>query len=244
MPQLSVFYPAAMLADGYAIQRVFVTRMLEGDGVGGFKAAVVAETGQARLGIDEPVTAIMPASGVLAATDKVVIDLAKDNNRYIETEIGYVFGRAITEPLKDIDALKQYIDAVVPVIEVPGGVTENTQPSTAADLAAWNSNAKQMIVGPQYNPALIAVDDETVSLTHNEKAVNTGTGREAAGGQWATLLKTVNNLVRRGYTVQPGHMITNGALGKALKAEVGQYQAAYGKLGTITFEVRDSKSGR
>ncbi len=47
----------------------------------------------------------------------------------------------------------------------------------------------------------------------------------AAGSQYATLLETVNNLIGRGYTIKPGHVITNGALGNIVPLETGMYRA-------------------
>jgi 2-keto-4-pentenoate hydratase len=60
----------------------------------------------------------------------------------------------------------------------------------------------------------------------------------AAVGQWNTLLKTVNHLLAQGHILQPGYVITNGALGKILKAEPGNYRADFGVLGVIPFMVR------
>lgn len=69
-------------------------------------------------------------------------------------------------------------------------------------------------------------------------------GREAhtlaAGGHYATLLETVNNLIGRGYTIKPGHVITNGMLGNIVPLETGMYRAHYGALGAVEFEVVDS----
>lgn len=240
MPQLSVVYPKAALADGYAVQKLFMAKALEGDAIGGYKAAVVGAAGQANLGTDGPITGVVPGSGLLSAVDGVVIDLADDPNWHIETEIGYRFGKTIAAPLKDVAALRPCVKAVLPIIEVPGGLTENTQPGTAADLAAWNVSAKRLILGKEQAPGSVDPDAVAIRLAHNGEVVNTAEGAQAAGGQWATLLKTVNDLTGRGYTIRPGHVITNGALGKILKAEAGEYRADYGNLGVIAFEVRDS----
>jgi len=238
MPQLSAAHPDATLEDGYAIQRLFVKRLVAEDGIGGFKAAVVGREGQDNLGIDGPLTAVIPASGVHDVTDETVVDLSLDPNRHVETEIGYVFSAPVTKNLPDVNALRRHVGQVAAVIEVPGNPTESKGPATAADLVAWNINGKALIVGPRHDPAEVDVDSVAIALSHNGTVVNTAKGSQAAGGQWSTLLKTVNDVVRRGYTVEAGHVITNGALGTIVKAEPGHYRAEYGPLGAIEFDVK------
>jgi len=240
MPQLSVHHPEAALAHGYAVQEAFIHRRLRPDDIGGYKAAVVGAGGQKNLGIDGPITGVVPASGVLEAGDSVVIDLADDPNRAVETELGYLFDDPVEEPLAGVAALKAHVKSVAGIVELPGGATASEQPATAADLAAWNVNAKAIIVGPEHDPAAVDMDAVDITLERDGETINTAQGGDAAGGQWQTLLKTVNNLVGRGFTIQPGHVITNGALGNIVGAEPGVHEADFGPLGTIAFHVIDN----
>jgi 2-keto-4-pentenoate hydratase len=238
MPQLSVTHPDATLEDGYRVQERLVERMFGTDGIGGFKAAGISQNARDRNKIDGPLTGVIPASGVLDADDSIVIDLSADSNRHVETEMGYIFATPIAKPLPDVDALRERVKHVVPIIEVPGNPTENKVPGTPADLLAWNINAKELIVGPRHDPAEVDVDAIAITLTRDGAVVNTAKSDEAAGGQWDTLLKSVNDVVRRGYTVEAGHVITNGAVGKILKAEPGHYRAEFKPLGVIEFDVK------
>ena len=239
MPQFSVDRPDATLDTGYDAQKAFLRRVLKSDEIGGYKAAVVGAAGQENLGIDGPVTGIVPLSGVHSAEDDVVIPLSDCGNRHVETEIGYVFGRPISKPLESIEDLRKHVSAVAPIIEVPGGPVDERHPATAADLAAWNGNAKDIIVGAEHDPDRFDVDEIAITLTHNGDILYEARGGEAAGGQWETLFKTVNSVVSQGYVVRKGHVITNGALGKILKAEPGVYRADYGPLGQVTFTVAE-----
>ena len=120
--------------------------------------------------------------------------------------------------------------------------TEKKQPSTPTDTVAWNGNAKALIVGSKkLDPANVDIDAVAIILTRGGETINTAKGGEAGGGQMATLLKAVNDIVKRGYTIRPRHVLTNGALGKILPAETGQYTADYGPLGEISFTVKDSR---
>ena len=233
MPQISAAYPDATQQEAYLVQQAFVEEIMESDNIGGYKAA-----GVANAAADHPFVAVMPASGILSSDDKIVVDLKDDPNRHVETEIGYVFDKAITAPPADVDALQKSVKALVAIVELPGGAVEKKQPGTGNDIIAWNINAKAMVVGKEHRPDSIDPDAVEIALTRDGKTINTATGDRAAVGQWNTLLKTVNHVLAQGYTIQPGHVITNGALGKIVKAEPGTYHADFSSLGTITLSVR------
>ena len=237
MPQLSAAHPEATLADGYAVQALVVKQLLGDKQPAGFKAAIVAAPGQKAMGVDGPLAGVIPANGVLCACEAVTVDLGEDPARHIETEVGYIIGTAITAPIADVPTLQKHIKSVLGMIEVPGGPVESTKAPTAADLAAWNINAKLFIAGDYKSPEKIDEDAVTVTLTRDGETVNTGKGADAAGGQWETLRKTINTLVGLGYTIEPDQFISNGALGKIIKAEPGAYEADFGPLGVVVFDV-------
>ncbi len=233
MPQISVAYPDATLEEAYLVQRHFVKRMLETEEIGGYKAAGVANPAP-----EFPLIAMMPASGVLYASDDVVIELADDPNRHVENEIGFIFDKAITAPVADVATLRTHVEAIVAIVEVPGNPVEEEQPGTGNDIVAWNINGKDMILGKPHDPDAIDPDAVAITFTRNGEVINQARGDMAAGGQWHTLLKTVNHIIEQGYTLEPGHVITNGALNKIVKAEPGRHRADYGPLGVIEFEVQ------
>lgn len=237
MPQISRAHAEATLADAYAAQRTFVALALEGGAIGGFKAAIVGAEAQAALGIDGPLFGVLPSSGVLYAKDNVMIDLSADNQRMFETEIGYIFGQGVAAPIPDVAALKKHIKSVAPVLEVPGGPSQNEAPVTAADLVARNINSKAIVVGSRLEPQSLDVDAIEITLTANGQVVNTARGGDAAGGQWETLLKTVNAIIANGYKIEAGQIISNGALGKIVGAEPGLYCANYSGFGEICVKV-------
>lgn len=232
MPQISALRPETTLQEAYQVQRVFVMRTMGGDRIGGYKAAGVGDTGP-----DSPLTGIISASGIFHARDNIVIRLQEDPARHVETEIGYIFKKSVTTPLENIEQLHEAVQSIVAVIEVPGGVTANNGTVTREDLLAWNINAKALILGEEHDPTALDPDAVTITMTRNNMEVNTARGNMAAAGQWNTLLKTVNNLIRLGYHVEPGHVITNGALGKIIPAQPGRYHADFDALGSILFEV-------
>jgi 2-keto-4-pentenoate hydratase len=58
------------------------------------------------------------------------------------------------------------------------------------------------------------------------------------GGQWANLRLLLNQATSHGYVVRAGSIIICGALGGAKPGEPGRYQADYGDLGSIEFELQ------
>ncbi len=107
-----------------------------------------------------------------------------------------------------------------------------------SDLVAWNINGKFMIVGPGQDPSALDPNAVDITLTLDGEVINMARGDMAAAGQWPTLLKTVNHLLAQGYVIEPGQIISNGALGKINRARAGNYQADFGVLGKIEFEAR------
>lgn len=230
MPQLSAVHPEATLTDAYTVQRRFTAKL---GPIGGYKAAGVGS-----LEEHSPLVAAIPAAGVLSHADAVAVSLADGPPRHVETEIGYRFGKAVTEPPSTVEELRACVDAVMAIVELPGGAAGAFKPVTREDLVAWNINGKAMIVGPTHDPAAIDLDAVEITCTRDGEVINTARGDMAVAGQWPTLLKTVRHLLQQGYAIEPGHVITNGALGKIQRAESGAHRAEFGSLGSIAFQVQ------
>ncbi len=232
LPQLSAVHPEATLADAYAVQRQLVLGSGIFGEVGGFKAAGVGGLGKN----DSPPIAVIPAAGVFASTETIVIDLQDGPPRHVETEIGYRISKPILTAPDSVEALRAHIDAIMAVVELPGNPVASFQPGTREDLVAWNINGKEMIVGPAHDPSAIDPDGVEIIFTRDGETINTARGDRAALGQWPTLLKTITHILQRGYALQTGHIISNGALGTIVKAKPGHYHADFGPLGVIAFE--------
>ena len=232
MPQLTARHPTASLEDAYAIQSIVVAETIGTTEIGGFKAAIVMQPNPAH-----PLIALIPKGGIHEAADPPLIDLSEDSNRHLETEIGYRFSQSISTPVENVAQLKEHVDAIVAVLEVPGHQSERSKPTGKIDIVAWNINAKEIIVGMPIRKAKIDPDMIDIILTKDGEVINTANGAMAVDGQWETLLRAVNRVVRLGYTIESGHIFTNGALGKIIRVEPGDYAANFGPLGEIKIRV-------
>ena len=243
LPQLSAIRPDATLADAYDLQKRFVDKVAKKHkGIAGYKGAVAGAAGQKALKLNGPLSAVLFRDGWLEATAKPTIRLAKFPGTKIETEIGFIIGKAIDQPISDVDALKAHVEAIVPVIELPAGKLEAAQPMTALDLAAANVMSANYIVGRRNPVAKVNPDRATIRLAkrlaRGDEEKNKTTGAAAHRGQWQNLLHQVNHALGQGREIKPGHLILTGALGKIIPAEPGDWSGDFGALGKINFSIQ------
>ncbi|GAK53414.1 2-hydroxypenta-2,4-dienoate hydratase [Candidatus Moduliflexus flocculans] len=236
IPVLSATMPNLDVKAAYEIQKTYLQKRLETDKIGGFKAGLTTPAAQERFGVTAPVTGILFASGKLA--DGASVEAAAFRGLMLETEIGFVLGEAITQPVKDVAELQQKVRGVFPAIELPEMGFADMKQLKGVDIIAADVAAVQFIVGAEQALAGQDVNAVTVNLTLNGETVNTGTGKEALGDQWQAALWLVNSIIAQGWTIEPGHVLMTGALGKMIPGKPGKYTADYGDFGKITFEVK------
>lgn len=239
LPQFSLTFPNGNLRDAYNAQGAYVAALLENsEKLAGFKGGVVSEGGQNAFGIDFPLCAVLFESGFLLASEKgiqISADTIPDVG--IETEIGFILEKEVTEPLKSVEEVKAVVRSVVPVIELPAGKREVEGKTTAADLVAVNVMSQLYIVGAERDPGLVDLDSMAVKLWKGEELVNDTTGDNARRGQWWNLLFQINHALAEGYEVKPGQLIITGALGKIYKEVPGDFRAEWSGLGSIAFRI-------
>jgi 2-keto-4-pentenoate hydratase len=232
------FPEAASLDDAYAAQRRLVRLGIEGEGIGGFKGGVITAAAQQTLGVDRPLTGVLPRSGRLNAADKPVIDVAAAPDTMVETEIGYVIGVDISYEVLNDKQARESVQGIVPVIELPVSYVRRLGTATAKDLVATNLGSARYIVGAARNPADVNADVLAPRLQRGGQTLHEANVDTIKGGQWANLRQLLNQITAQGHTVRAGAVVISGAVGAAHPAEAGQYRADFGELGTIEFELR------
>ena len=234
IPLVSLIQPELSIAQAYTIQRYYVQSQLGNDQPAGFKGGLTSAAVQNKFNINQSVSGILFTKGDLSAIK--TIKLAEFNQLRLETEIGFEIGKAIKTTLSDEKQLKQHITAIFPAIELPE-VNFAKQP-TGIDIIAANVGAKAYIKGKAITDfTLMDLNTLSVILTKNGKVVNSGEGHEVLGDQWQAALWLVNQLVTQGWSLTPGQFLITGVMGKMVKAEVGHYQADFGKLGKISVAI-------
>ena len=232
------FPDAGTLEDAFSAQKRLM-RELKDATVAGYKGAAITDEAQKSLGLDRPLTGVLLASGRLNAASKPVIQLASAPDTMIETEIGYVIGENIATALVNDTQARECVQSIVPVVELPRNDARRMGVGTlsAKDLVASNIGSARYIVGSPKSPPIDA-DAIKVSLKRDGQLLHETTGGYVTGGQWANLRQLLNQLTSHGYVVRAGSIIICGALGGPKPGEPGKYQADYGELGSIEFELQ------
>ena len=117
IPVLSLQHPAMDVEMAYGVQKAYVEKRLSKEKIAGFKAGLTSEGGQNMFGVDAPLAGVLFESGKLMGD--VTVDKGMFTQLMLETEIGFVIGKAIPQSLKNMAELQQHIKAVMPVIELP-----------------------------------------------------------------------------------------------------------------------------
>jgi 2-keto-4-pentenoate hydratase len=218
----------------YEIQAELVKlREDKGEVVTGYKAGLTAAQARKRFGLKEAVRGTLFKSmlrrpGALYQKNFV--------RMFIETEIGFRFGKDITEPIDDITSLERAVAIVFPAIELPDVAYVDMKLITVSDVIATNVTARKVLIGKAAKAEdLNAI---TVKLLHNGQEVTSGIGKNALGDQWEALRWTANDVLARGGKVKDGYIVITGSISKIVPAKPGKYLADYGDFGKIEFEYK------
>jgi 2-keto-4-pentenoate hydratase len=229
--------PDLTLDKAYMVQKDLAKAIIaKGDAIRGFKAALTSAAGQKQFGMDQPLLAPLFASGEMGADAS--IDPKLFVRLFIETELGYVAGRKIDKPVRNVDELKKMISEVFPAVELPDIRFKTMKGITGPDIVADAIGSARYIVGKRIPADQVDVSEVKVSLTHNGEVVNTGKAADVMGDQWKTLLWLVNGAIAHGWTIEPGQIFITGAMGRMLPGKPGMYQGDWGPLGKISWTVK------
>jgi len=236
IPIISISFTDLDIESAYRIQKDYVTKKSKNDKIAGFKAGLTSDAVQEKLNIDSPVSGVLFSSG--KQSSPYLIDSSRFQQLMIETELGYIVGKPIVSKLKNVSELKEYIQSVVPVIELPDFGFEDIKKLKSSDIVAANVLSKAFILGKPLEIDKVILDNVKVTLNLNVEIANQGRGSDLNDGQWNSLLWLVNNIIDQGWKIEPGQVLITGALGNMVKAKKGQYIATFSGLGQIGFRIQ------
>jgi 2-keto-4-pentenoate hydratase len=234
--------PSAKMPDitvekAYALQKSLTKAILaKGDAIGGFKAGLTSETGQRRFGVNDPVLAPLFKSGEMGPG--AVVEQKDFVRLFLETEVGYVVAQKISEPVKDVAALKKMIKEVFPAVELPDLRFADMKNLKGPDIIADAVSSAKYIVGPKIPADKVDVTKVEVTLNHDGAVANQGKAADALGDQWKALLWLVNGVIAQGWTIEPGQILITGALGNMIPGKPGKYEGDWGPLGKLSWTVK------
>ena len=228
LPLISAEVPAMSVEEAYEIQHSYVQGRLRDDRIAGFKGASMSSA--------NPMSGILFESG--ARIPNSTIGRSAFIAPMIETELGILVGKRISEPVPSEARLRDAISGFMPVVELPDGALTDMASAEPIDIIAANALSAQYISGTPVPRASIDPNEVGVTLFRDGVPVGRGAGTDSRGNQWEAALWLVNEIVGRGYKIEVGQILITGALGDVIPGQPGTYVADYGSLGRITFQVR------
>ena len=242
LPRLTDEFATATVAHSFSIQKRLVRGWLPQRTIAGFKGGATNTAAQQSMGIDHPMTAVLFSAGRIDEDGLTVLEKRRGHDFAVETELGFIIsdGVDVSYRLTSIEHTKGAIGSVVPVIELPDDYSGRMREAlTAADAIASNMGSARYIVGRQrISPDDIDPDDVQIELIRDGNVLHRTRGGIVKDGQWGNLMTLINQMVDQGYSLSSGDIIICGALGQVHPAQTGKYQADFGPLGSIAFEIR------
>ncbi len=222
------------LPAAYAVQAAYVGLRCATEVVAGFKAGATAPGPQQAFGLTEPITGVLFESGLRAP--ETTIRLSDFRALMLEVELGFRVGKEIRSAPADVDALRDCLDACLPMVElaeIPYGSVKFTGP----DLIAGNSASCAYIAGAEPDWRGVDLNAVNVRFSRDDEALHQAPASDVMGDQWHALRWLVSRIVDQGYAIQPGHVLMTGSIGAAHPGKPGHYLADFGSFGRIGFDV-------
>ena len=233
----SARYKNLTLKRAYQLQKAYVrNQMSHGARVIGFKAGLTAKGAPEQVGLSAPVTGVLIEEPL---ANNVQLDLDDSYRLLLEPELAFRVSRPINKAPAKKD-IRAYFDAVAPAVELPD-LRFASDAFTGMDIIANNAMAYRFIVGDWHALETAGdVNDIKALISCDGQAVAKGESAAVYGGQWRTLAWMVRQLVEQGYTLQPGQVLLTGSMTTGfIDAKPCQYQAVFGRLGSIGIVVSD-----
>lgn len=225
------------LVDAYKLQTLFVKKLGASYGKRiGYKAGLTSKGARKKFKVRSSVTGVLLQKMLLKPG--ALVNRKGHTRLFIEVELGYVIGKAITKPVKYIKNLRKYVAGVMAAIELPDINIGNLKKMTGRDIIAINVGARAYILGPVKPVGKLKLNTITVTLSYNGKVVKKSVGKAALGGQMKALRWAVNNILKYGGKIDKGDVIITGSLTGLFPGKPGKYVATFGPLGKIAFAIK------
>ncbi len=229
------------LAEGYEVQDRLVLMLLDryGGHPVGYKIACTSELAQKALGVDGPFFGTLlshsthGSPATLRAADYLV--------RCAEAEFGFEIAADVPAgPTYTAEAIKDFIAAAIPSIEIVDHRYHNWQTVGAPSLLADNAIHGVWVPGEPF-AAWHGLDFAThpTALTVNGDRTLTGSGAAVLGNPLSVVAWLANELPRYGRQLRAGDRVTTGVTTSIYLAQSGdRLDADFGLVGraSLTFE--------
>lgn len=226
-------YPNLTKELAYDVQKLLVNKKIvaENTEISGWKLGLTSRAKQEMMGVHEPSYGVLLASMKYLAEEDV--SLASFIHPKIEPELAFILEKELSGPtsVPEVLAATAY---VAPAFEIIDSRYRNFS-FTIRDVIADNSSSSAYIVGKQrIKPELLDFERLGMVLKKNGEVVATSTAASVMGHPARAIAWLVNQLAKRGKTLQPGQVVLSGALSEAFTMEAGDtYTVGFEGMGTL-----------
>ncbi len=205
-------------AQAAEVQRMLILTLRPRFGeIAGYKAALTSPAAQQRFGVDGPLAGVL-LENMFTSTGSIV-DRAAFVRPVLEADLLVRVGDAAINDARNEDEVLAALSEVIPAIEIADLMYADPAVIDGPAITAINAGARLMVAGP--NIALSATGETRDRLARFTAGVVDQGGAVITGGDGAALmghplgaaLWLKNEVLRQGYRLKPGDLLSLGSLG-------------------------------
>ena len=241
LPEILERHPDLSVDDAYRLQHaVMDARVVRGDRIVGYKAALTSKAMQEETGIPEPLVGTLLASRMFPEGEPVSLGGRGFMQATLEPEIAVLLRADLAGPgVGELDVLAAAA-GFLPAIEL-GDYRFAGGAGSQQNAIACNTLSGGIIVGAQLSgPAGLDLRSEGMTLYHNDEAVASGTGIEALGGPLRSCAFMANTLAAFGRKLEAGMLLMTGSITRSIPLQAGdRVSVAFTRLGTLDLRLAE-----
>lgn len=223
---------ALTVGEAYALQeRLRETLVARGERVIGWKVGLTTRAAQSQLGLEEPVSGFLLASGVFASGRD--IPFTHFAGLAVEAEVALVMRHELAGPGVTAPHALQAVEGARPALELVD--FRFTGKPVGTDMIADGVYAKAIVLGQALTDvAQIDLALEGLVYELNGTIAATATAAEVMGNPINSLVWLANHLGARGAGLRAGDVVMTGSVSMMLRPKAGDaVRATYTRLGAV-----------
>lgn len=225
------------LDDAYALQHAYITA--SAGRVAGYKVAATNPTTRATTGLPHPCYGTLLSRDITCSPS--ALPWGRLQNPKIEAEIAFRIGRDLPEVSLDSVDPRDYIDAVMPAVELADD-RHAPRPINPLELIAENAFQSAVILGAEIADwRRIDLAAIAASITIDQRPSGRGISADISGNPLNSLAWLIGALADHGRHLEPGMIVMSGCMIVPPAIASGETAIVdYGPYGTVELHLEDA----
>lgn len=226
-PRFSRSFPSATMVDALAVQKRFVRRHIQSsDPILGFLEQ------PARAAAEPTVTGVIFHSQKIKPSDNNPIEIPKVGRQRLVLGLAYSISVDLSTRIPTATQAQGAFATVAPVV----AILPDAEDGNPVDRIAANPGTGRYLMGGS-KPMTGKTEDQAESILLRE-GQKLKASPLPSGGKWSALWQCLNLLSNEGYTLHAGEWVICPLPGTHEPAQPGHYEADFGTLGRLSFELQ------